>query len=120
MSKRRLISATGQYVPGLTPVLMLLGVCVSTPANADTAEHVRLAVALRQLDAIERLVAEQPDEERSRYHFDYARLRADLERMRGGIHDYLSPSRAQPRDPVQLLGDYRQSNGAATDSEAAP
>ncbi|MGP3790526.1 integrative conjugative element protein, RAQPRD family [Pseudomonas sp. B392_1p] len=120
MSKRFPLPADRQHATGLIAVLTLLGLCMSAPVGADTAEHARLATALRQLDAIERLVAEQPGDERTRYHFDYARLRADLDRVRGGIRDYLSPSRAQPRDPVQLLGDYRQSYGAATDTEAAP
>ncbi|NQD97042.1 hypothetical protein HP532_30740, partial [Pseudomonas sp. CrR25] len=93
-------------------------------ASADdaTPEHARLAAALRQLDSIERLVAQQatqaPDE-RARYHFDYGRLAADLERVRGGIRDYLTPSRAQPRDPAELLGDYRQP-AAALETQAEP
>ncbi|WP_313024490.1 integrative conjugative element protein, RAQPRD family [Pseudomonas lopnurensis] len=121
MSKRRPLSADRQQAPGLLLVLALLCLCVSAPASADTQEHARLAAALRQLDAIEHLVAEQPSaDEHARYHFDYSRLRADLERVRTGIRDYLSPSRAQPRDSAQLLGDYRQSYGAATDTEAAP
>ncbi|KSQ24955.1 hypothetical protein FA454_14360 [Pseudomonas aeruginosa] len=121
MSKRLPLSADRQHAPSLLPALTLLCWCVSAPASADTQEHTHLAAALRQLDAIERLVDHQPGvDEPARYHFDYSRLRADLERVRTGIRDYLSPSRAQPRDSAQLLGDYRQSDGAATDTEAAP
>jgi RAQPRD family integrative conjugative element protein len=47
-----------------------------------------------------------------RYHFDYARLRQDIERIRGGIRDYLAPKRAQPRDPTTLIGDYRRESEA--------
>ncbi|WP_418648314.1 RAQPRD family integrative conjugative element protein [Thauera butanivorans] len=86
-------------------------------------EHARLAVALRQLDAVERLVAQEmahPRDDRARYHFDYARLTADLARVHAGIRDYLSPSRAQPRDPAVLLGDYRQPAAPATDPEHTP
>lgn len=53
-------------------------------------------------------------QERARYHFDYTRLTADLQRMRAGINDYLTPQRAQPRAPAALQGDYRQ------DSEQEP
>ncbi|MDT4815418.1 integrative conjugative element protein, RAQPRD family [compost metagenome] len=117
--------ATRYSEPGLTMVLILLGLCGSGYSDADdsTPEQARLAAALRQLDNIERLVeqqAAQPNHARTRYYFDYARLSADLERMRAGIRDYLSPSRAQPRDPTQLLGDYRQDTAAATDTEVAP
>ena len=37
-----------------------------------------------------------------------AKLREDIERVRSGIRDYLTPQRAQPRDPATLIGDYRQ------------
>lgn len=78
---------------------------------ADTAsEQAQLAMLLRQLDALERLAQEaaklQPDGA-TRYHFDYSRLYADIERVRAGIRDYLTPQRAQPRDGDALLGLYR-------------
>ncbi|AEJ05760.1 Putative uncharacterized protein ORF SG65 [Stutzerimonas stutzeri] len=116
MSMQPLPPADRHHAPGLTFAL-LLGLCFSAHASADDAtfEHARLAAALRQLDSIERLVAQQTAQqrdERARYHFDYARLTADLERVRAGIHDYLTPTRAQPRDPALLLGDYRQSTAA--------
>lgn len=122
MSKRLLSPANRHHASGLIPAL--LGLCMAGQTGADdaTAEHARLAAALRQLDSIERLVAEQaaqPPDERARYHFDYGRLAADLERVRGGIRDYLTPSRAQPRDPAVLLGDYRQP-AAAIETQVAP
>ncbi|PMX27613.1 MULTISPECIES: RAQPRD family integrative conjugative element protein [unclassified Pseudomonas] len=112
MSKRPLPSADRHHAPGLTQAL-LLGLCLAGHVSADdaTPEHTRLAAALRQLDSIERLVAQQAAQqldEHARYHFDYARLSADLDRVRAGIRDYLTPTRAQPRDPAVLLGDYRQ------------
>jgi RAQPRD family integrative conjugative element protein len=71
---------------------------------------------LRQLDALERLVeqsaAATPIVPGERYHFDYSRLRADLTRVRAGIQDYLAPSRAQPRDPTELSGQYRAESSA--------
>lgn len=123
MSKRLLSPANRHHAPDLIPTL-LLGLCLAGHAGADdaTPEHTRLAAALRQLDSIERLVAQQatqPPDARARYHFDYGRLAADLERVRGGIRDYLTPSRAQPRDPAELLGDYRQP-AAALDVQEAP
>jgi len=109
---------------------LLLALCIAlglpARAHADDVipEHARLAAVLRQLDTIDRLIAQEtarPRNERARYHFDYGRLSTDLERVRAGIRDYLTPSRAQPRDPAALLGDYRQSTAAASrEPEATP
>jgi len=124
MSKRLLPPADRHHAPGPT-LALLLGLCLAghTSANDDTPEHARLAAALRQLDSIERLVAQQAAQQydaHARYHFDYARLSADLERVRAGIRDYLIPTRAQPRDPLHLLGDYRHSETPTTATEVAP
>ena len=64
---------------------------------------------LRQLNALEdtaqrsTLIVAEP---RQRYAFDYERLTNDIAVIRQGLKDYLSPPRAQPRDPVELSGDY--------------
>ncbi|SFT72197.1 integrative conjugative element protein, RAQPRD family [Paraburkholderia aspalathi] len=89
-----------------------VGLLVSGPvlaAGTDSATG-SLATIERQLDSIDRLAAasEQLPEDRGRYHFDYLRLHADVARIRTGLHDYLSPPRAQPRDSADLLGDYRE------------
>lgn len=100
-----------------------LGISAQAGAAGSMPEQERLTIALRQLDSIERLVAtqtEQPLNERTRYYFDYARLNADLERIRAGIHGYLSPSRAQPRDASQLFGDYRQATVVPADTGGTP
>jgi RAQPRD family integrative conjugative element protein len=92
------------------------------PALADTAEPEGLAAILRQLDRIDRQIghtARAAPSERARYHFDYLRLREDLLRVRTGIKDYLAPPRAQPRDLVDLAGDYRRAAPAAK-KEATP
>ncbi|MGU0720262.1 RAQPRD family integrative conjugative element protein [Pseudomonas aeruginosa] len=94
----------------------------ATPASAGDAspEHAQLAILARQLDLIDRLAehaAHTAPQQRARYHFDHARLREDLQRVRTGIQDYLTPPRAQPRDPVELSGDYRQSS-PPSDQEA--
>lgn len=122
MSKRLLLPTDRHHALVLT--LTLLGLSLAGHVSADdaTPEHARLAAALRQLDSIERLVAQQaaqPQDEHARYHFDYGRLAADLERVRDGIRDYLTPTRAQPRDPAELLGDYRQP-AAALEAQVAP
>ncbi|WP_458079571.1 integrative conjugative element protein, RAQPRD family, partial [Pseudomonas aeruginosa] len=43
--------------------------------------------------------------------FDYSRLAADLQRIRQGLQDYMTPSRAQPRDPSDLSGSYTLRGG---------
>jgi RAQPRD family integrative conjugative element protein len=100
--------------------LAFLLVSLSPALAADAAsDQVRLAAMLRQLDSIDRLAelgASQAPQSGTRYHFDYARLRQDIERIRGGIRDYLAPQRAQPRDPSTLLGDYR----LESETEEAP
>ncbi len=96
------------------PVLSLTAVGLLTslsPAHASdpALERAHLAAAVRQLDMLDRLAehaASASPSERPRYHFDYPRLREDLQRVRVGIHDYLTPQRAQPRDADELVGDY--------------
>lgn len=108
-------------------LMTVLGAGLPLTAHADTpAQRQELAAALRQLDALERFVARSattaPFEPSERYHFDYPRLLGDLARMRAGIHGHLAPSRAQPRDPAELSGDYRQESvpDAPLASEARP
>lgn len=91
---------------------LLLACLVSLGAAAqDVHERSDLGLAQRQITAIE-LLADRAnsgsvDAAGARYRFDYSRFAADLGRMRQGIHKYLSPSRAQPADLVELAGDYR-------------
>ncbi len=119
-------STACRFLPGLVLALGLLSasLCGKVLADDATPEHARLEAVLRQLDTIERLIAEETARshpEQSRYYFDYTRLNTDLERMRSGIRDYLTPSRAQPRDPTILLGDYRQpTTPLASTPEDAP
>lgn len=99
---------------------LVLGVALAsaTPALAGDAavEHAQLAALVRQLDLLERTARHSASlgrDERARYHFDYARLHQDIERIRAGINDYLTPQRAQPRDPVALVGGYRRETAEA-------
>ncbi len=97
---------------------------IAADASDNAPEREMLAAVTRQLELLDRLAehaATTAPQERARYHFDYARLRADLERVRTGVRDYLVPQRAQPRDPVPLAGDYTRSNVApATSPKEAP
>ena len=112
--------------PALAVVLAVLFSALQPSVAADSLamEREQLAALTRQLDLINRLAehaALTAPQERARYHFDYARLRADLERVRTGVRDYLVPQHAQPRDPVPLAGDYTRSNAApATSPKEAP
>lgn len=94
----------------LSRAVLLVALCAALqPAIAADLEREQLAAVVRQIELADRL-AEQltrtAPQERARYHFDYARLHADLGRVRAGLQDYLVPQRAQPRDPVSLTGDY--------------
>jgi RAQPRD family integrative conjugative element protein len=85
-------------------------------AEETMTEETHLAALIRQLDTLERLAqqsAEQSVTHNSRYHFDYARLHTDIARIRAGIEDYLSPIRAQPRDPQSLGEQYRADEASA-------
>ena len=101
--------AQNSYLKTLLVIFLLLNTTLAFAQ--DSQEQLRLAAMLRQLELVQHMAdeaARRPDDAPSRYTFDYQRLGADLERVRHGIHDYLTPKRAQPRDPVELLGDYRQ------------
>ena len=95
---------------------------IAADASDNAAEREMLAAVTRQLELLDRLAehaATTAPQERARYHFDYARLRADLKRVRAGLQDYLVPQRAQPRDPVPLAGDYVRRD-RADDEEPSP
>lgn len=92
------------------PLLIICLVAV-TAAAQDVRERSDLGLMQRQIDAIallaDRARSSATGTDQVRYRFDYPRLTADLERVRHGISNYLSPSRAQPVDLVELTGDYR-------------
>ena len=97
-------------LPFVLVTVLLLG--QSPTARAETpVQRQELAAVLRQLDALGRTVTDSaahvPIQPGERYHFDYPRLLADLERVRTGIQAHLTPSRAQPRDLTELTGEYR-------------
>lgn len=93
-------------------LLTSLSVALSTPhawAGDSDAEREQLAAVIRQLTITEHLAvqtAARAAPAETRYHFDYARLQQDLQRIRQGIEHYLTPSRAQPRDLQPLASNY--------------
>lgn len=95
-------------------IAALLMCCSTTYASAlpPSDEHQRLALIIRQLDAAARLSssieAPVPDPN-DRYTFDYSRLSVDLDLIRLGINAYLTPYRAQPRNPPEITGHYTRS-----------
>lgn len=99
--------------------LALIAILTGVP-TAVANEPASFAIILRQLNQLERQAeasARLPHNDSSRYHFDYTRFRDDVQRMRQGIRDHLSPQRAQPRDPLPLSGDYRRETEANHESE---
>lgn len=92
-------------------LLLSLAIVDGSSYAASGHEQDQLSLVQQQLDTIERLAARakasSQSETHDRYRFDYPRLTQDIQRIRRGVKDYLSPSRAQPRDPAELVGDYR-------------
>ena len=78
---------------------------------ASAHEQDQFSLILQQLAILERLTtqaeAASTAEADERYRFDYPQFVRDIQRVRFGVQGYLSPSRAQPRDPAELVGDYR-------------
>jgi RAQPRD family integrative conjugative element protein len=92
-------------------LLISLAIVHGSSYAASAHEQDQLSLIQRQLDTIERLATRaevastaEPDD---RYRFDYPRLSEDIQRIRQGVQGYMSPSRAQPRDATELVGDYR-------------
>ncbi|KAB0502643.1 MULTISPECIES: integrative conjugative element protein, RAQPRD family [Pseudomonas] len=101
-------------------LLLSLAAVYSSSYAASGHEQGQLSMVQQQLDIIQRLAAQaessgsaQPNE---RYRFDYPRLAEDIQRIRQGVQSYLSPTRAQPSDAGELVGDYRLDTPAAEPS----
>ncbi|MBS7415805.1 RAQPRD family integrative conjugative element protein [Pseudomonas syringae] len=92
-------------------LLLSLAIVNGSSYAASAHEQDQLSLIQRQLDTIERLAtraeAASTAEPVERYRFDYLRLSKDIQRIRQGVQGYMSPSRAQPRDATELVGDYR-------------
>ncbi|PMY33093.1 conjugal transfer protein [Pseudomonas sp. GW456-L14] len=91
-------------------LLLLLTIVHGSTFASSLYEQDQLSLVIQQLDTIDRLTARAETastaESVERYRFDYPRLTQDIQRIRHGVQGYLSPSRAQPRDPSELVGDY--------------
>lgn len=91
-------------------LLFLLFIVHGSSDAAPAHEQEQLSLIQQQLDTIEHIAARAETtvtgDSGERYRFDYPRLTQDIQRIRLGVKGYLSPSRAQPRDPGELVGDY--------------
>lgn len=93
------------YLFGLMMLWLFSPYCRATTA----ADQTQLTLMIQQLNALEHTARDmnlKKYEPGKRYYFDYPRLTRDIERIRLGLENYLTPSRAQPRDPVELSGSY--------------
>lgn len=101
---------------------LLLSLAIVHGSSYATSAHEQdqLSLIQRQLDTIERLATRTEGastaEPEDRYRFDYPRLIQDIQRIRHGVQGYLSPSRAQPREPSELVGEYRLDTPSAEPS----
>lgn len=106
---------TSTFALLLTCVVSLAAVAQDAPERSD------LGLVQQQITSIELLAARASTASAStaepRHRFDYPRFAADLQRVRQGIQKYLSPSRAQPADLVELSGDYRAKPSLARPSD---
>ncbi len=103
-----------------TPTLWMLACAIVLSPSAwagDGQERTELALIGRQCDFIQQLADRAQmtggASDDARYRFDYLRFTHDLQRVRQGIHAYLSPSRDQPADLIELPADYRDETDPA-------
>jgi hypothetical protein len=121
------LRAAHRGVPTFLVTALLLGQSPMALAESP-AQRQELVAALRQLDALERTVAD------SAAHTPISRASATTSTTRGcwltwrvcapASRAHLTPSRAQPRDPSELAGDYRTERASeplpATTAEGKP
>ena len=87
-------------------------------STAVASEQSELTQAVRQLNAAEQALMRAQNQARTevkhRFYFDYPSARADINKVRSGINNYINSERAQPRNPKQLKnlsGDYERNQG---------
>jgi len=101
-------------------LLLSLTIVQGNSYAASAHEQEQLSLVQQQLDIIERLATQaevaSTSESTERYRFDYPQLTQDIQRIRHGVLGYLFPSRAQPRDPAELVGEYRLDTPSAEPS----
>ena len=71
--------------------------------NVQATEKEQLAQAIKQLEAaqlsLKRAATEAKTSAKNREYFDYRAVTQDINAIKSGIHQYINPSRAIPRDP---------------------
>lgn len=94
----------------LSIIVLLFG--ITTAFAASLTEREELTLSLNQLTQIEASLHRAQQSARTgineRYYFDYPRIHSDITTLRSGIENYLTPTRAQPRDTATLVGQYRE------------
>lgn len=94
-------------------LLFLTAMALAFAAHAaPTSEQASLALLLTQLNqmqsTLKRAEAQADEAPTTRFYFDYTQANNDIRAMRSGIHHYLSPVRAQPRNVTAMSGLYRK------------
>ncbi|EKS6313232.1 RAQPRD family integrative conjugative element protein [Enterobacter hormaechei] len=93
-------------------LLIIFCILPLTSVSAPLTEREELTLSLRQLTLIEASLHRAQQSARTdineRYYFDYPRIHGDITTLRSGIENYLTPTRAQPRDTAALVGQYRE------------
>ncbi|MGX3020368.1 integrative conjugative element protein, RAQPRD family [Ursidibacter sp. B-7004-1] len=85
-------------------------------ANTFADEQAELEQAIRQLESAKQALVRAQSQAKStniktRFYFDYAKARKEIDMVRSGIHYYLNNDRAQPRNPGDvrtLTGEYER------------
>jgi RAQPRD family integrative conjugative element protein len=95
----------------LSAALMLS--CFVQPVLAQSDyEREQIRLLLVQLTNIETIAKQMESNTKAldtdRYRFDHARFHQDLKSVRAGLEHYRTPSRAQPRDVAELIGEYKK------------
>jgi RAQPRD family integrative conjugative element protein len=97
-------------VSTILQILLALLTSASLNTKAAEGERAELQLLVNLLNQSKQIIARgelsASEVINPRYRLDYMRLRQDVDRVRDGIEHYLSPSRAQPSDPSELIGDY--------------
>jgi RAQPRD family integrative conjugative element protein len=98
-------------IPIFCAALMLCCFVQPTLAQSDY-ERDQIRLLLVQLTNIETIAKQMESNTKAldtdRYRFDHARFHQDLKSVRAGLEHYLTPTRAQPRDVTELIGEYQK------------
>lgn len=90
-------------------VVVCCSLLFAMPVDADIeSENVTLTQIVQEIDALQILVneADQQQPHYVRMRFQYAKLRADLQKIRNGIEQQLHQEAIEPRSEDPISGDY--------------